>query len=485
MGTILTQGPKLGTISLFNRFTAALALFAPLCFAQSSAWGQEPEASPPSLPGGDAPEEADLPPPDPLQEQIRELSDRLKAMEDQQIRKAQSPLTINGYVDFGFFAPYGNHGVGFIEDIGNLRFPEFSPDRPGGYGWTFMGDILATEVNSRGEVADLGTPPGLPRPRFDSIHSGGAPGFVANEINMRLGYALTDRAILRTSINFVPRSGMDFALGDFMDVDIAEVEYVVTDDGNTSVWAGKILPVFGIEYKDRKSDQRFGVTPSLIQRYTSGPQLGVKVRSKLLNDWLIVAASVTNNSSGTEQFHFQSEIDRNSGKTLNGRLALSVPIGDFVAALAGHKLELGLSGEWGPQDWATDNSGKIWFAGVDLQYLSANFMIKAQGIRGGAPGSGLDEVAYHLDLHTSGYVEVDWQALGFLGFMGRVEQRDAIVSLGANRIYITKGRRVTPGIRVVLSPHIILKAEYLWNIEYGRVKSFRNDVFTSSLVLAF
>jgi hypothetical protein len=479
MGTILTQGPRLCNSSLFNRFSVAIAFFAPLCLAQLPAWGQEAETGAPALPGGDV-DEADMPPPDPLQEQIRELSERLKAMEDQQIRKAASPLTINGYVDFGFFVPYGNSGVGVVEDLGNRTFPEFS-----NYGWTFMGDILSTTVNSRGEVADLGKLPGLIRPRFDSINSGGAPGFIANEVNLRLSYALTDRAILRTSINFVPRSGMDFALGDFMDVDQAEMEYVVTDDGNTSVWAGKIMPVFGIEYKDRKSDQRFGITPSLIQRYTSGPQLGVKIRSKLLNDWIIVAASVTNNSSGTEQFHFQSEIDKNSGKTLNGRLALSVPIGDFIPFLAGHKLEIGGSGEWGPQDWATDNSGKIWFAGVDVQYLSANFMIKAQGIRGGAPGSGLDDVAYHLDLHTSGYVEIDWQALGFLGFMLRGEQRDAIVSLGLNRIYITKGRRVTPGVRVVLSPHIILKAEYLWNTEYGRVRSFTNNVFTSSLVLAF
>ena len=53
------------------------------------------------------------------------------------------------------------------------------------------------------------------------------------------------------------------------------------------------MPVFGIEYKERKSDQRYGITPSLIARYTIGSQLGVKVRSKLLDDWLILAAAVT------------------------------------------------------------------------------------------------------------------------------------------------------------------------------------------------
>src|SRR5690606_23161988 len=98
-----------------------------------------------------------------------------------------------------------------------------------------------------------------------------------------------DDAIMRASMNFVPRSPtQDFALGDFLEVDLAELEYIVTDDGQTSLFVGKILPVFGIEYEDRKSDQRFGVTPSLIARYTTGPQLGVKLRSKLFDDWLIV-----------------------------------------------------------------------------------------------------------------------------------------------------------------------------------------------------
>jgi len=457
---------------------AALSLSAPVLAADNEGVPQAP-----NLPGADTAEEAKADQIEQLTQQMAELSARLKQTEEQQRANATSPLSIHGYVDFGFFAPIGNRGVGFIEDVGNKqtdgtgRLPDLTK-----YSWTFLGDILATAVNTRGEVASLGHPPAVTR--FDSINSEGAPGFIANEVNLRLGYALTERAQLHTNINFMPRSGHEFNLGDFVDVDLAEVEYVATSDGNTSVFAGKIMPVFGIEYKERRSDQRFGITPSLIQRYTSGSQLGVKVRSKLFNQWIIVAASATNDSSGTEQFHFQSEIDRNSGKTINGRLALSIPIGTLVRGIAGDKLELGGSGEIGPQDWATDNSGNIWFVGVDLQYLSTNFALKAQWIKGKAPGTS-DGTAWQLDLHNSGYVEFNWQVIPLFGFLLRAEQRDAFVAQGLVRAYLTKERRYTIGARAVLNPHVMAKVEYFKNQEYGGIAEFKNDMFTSSLVLSY
>jgi hypothetical protein len=475
METALRGNPRLQSI-VDKRLGYVVLASVVVCGSATIALAAESDSGPtaPNLPGVDGDgEDVRV---EQLERQLSELSERLKQAEEQQRVKRESPLSIHGYVDFGFFVPIGNHGVGFIEDFGNTQFPQFS-----GYSWTFLGDILSTAINTRGEVASLGSPPGVIR--FDSVSSDGAPGFIANEVNLRLGYALTERALLRTSVNFVPRSGHDFALGDFTDVDLAEMEYVATDDGNTSIFVGKTLPVFGIEYKERKSDQRFGITPSLIQRYTSGPQLGVKVRSKLLYDWLIVAGSVTNNSSGTEQFHFQSEIDKNSGKTLNGRLAVSIPIGNFVAFLSGDKLELAVSGEWGPQDWAPNNAGKIEFFGADLQYLSTNFALKAQMIRGSAPGT-VDGVAWKLELHNSGYVEFDWQVLAYFGFLLRAELRDAFVSQGMDRAYLTKEQRFTVGARVVFNPHIILKAEYLNNREYGGINEFRNDIFTTSLVLA-
>jgi hypothetical protein len=432
------------------------------------------EGEAPSLPS--QAEEPELDQNQLLEQQLVELKDRLQRSEDAQ-RNARSPFSVHGYADLGFFVPYGNGGAGWVRDNGHVQMPQYSQ-----FAWTFVGDILATTINSRGEVADLGDSPGTAR--FDSVDSNGAPGFLVNEINARLGYSLTEQAIVRTSVNFMPRTGKEFSLGDFLEVDVAELEYVLTRDGNTSIFVGKSLPTFGIEYKDRKSDQRFGVTPSLLHRYTAGTQLGLKIRSKLLDEWLVLAASATNGSSVTEQFHFSREIDSNAGKTVTGRVAVSVPVGNLARFIAGDRLELGVSGEWGPQDFAIDNKGDMLFVGADLQYLGTGFNIKAQVMRGEAPGSEVSR-AFGLKLNNSGYVELNWLVLARVGLMARAEARDAVVTLGNERAYITKSARLTGGLRFVLSSNIVLKAEYLHNREYGGIRSFKNDVFTSSLVLAY
>jgi hypothetical protein len=455
---------------------AALSLLAsPALAPRAFAQDEKPEA--PSLP--EATDDQTPPAADQfatMEQEIAELKEQM-AHDQQERLKSVSALSFNGYVDFGYFAPIGNDGVGWIRDAGNVAFPQYAK-----YSWVFLGDILATAVNSRGEVASLGNAPGINR--FDSVNSSGAGGFVVNEINLRPRYQLADNAIMRASVNFVPRTGSDFALGDFVEADQAELEYLPTTDGKTSIFIGKTMPVFGIEYKERRSDQRFGITPSLLGRYTDGPVLGVKARSKLLNDWLILAGSVTNGSSTTEQFHFYSEIDQNWGKTLTGRAAINIPVGHLFRN--DDRLEIGLSGEWGPQDRATDDGGKIWFEGLDLQYVNANFAFKAQVMRGGAPGlADAAQNVYGLQLHPSGYAEFDWQVLPRFGFMLRGALRDAIVTLGTDRIYITKEIQYTAGVRVVFNPHILAKLEYNHNQEYGGVTSFLDDIYTSSLVLAF
>jgi hypothetical protein len=458
----------------------AIAVLAPL-FAATPALAQEERSQAPSLPDSSSDEAAAAAAaPDRIQmleERMNELNLQLRQSEELR-QKSISPLSWNGYVDFGFFVPLGNGGAGWVRDTGPMRqFPQYA-----NYSWTFLGDILATAINTRGEVADLGDAPDAPR--FDSVNSDGAYGFILNEINLRPRYQLSDRAILRASVNFVPRTGSDFALGDIVDADLGELEYLVTPDGKTSVFVGKMMPVFGIEYKQRKSDQRYGITPSLIARYTVGSQLGIKVRSKLADDWLILAASVTNNSSTIEMFHFYSEIDKNDSKFLNGRAAVSIPVGRLYRT--DDRLELGVSGEYGGQDRALDNAGKMWLAGLDLQYLGVNFAVRGQLIEGRSPGhpDAADGV-WGLHLNPSGFLELEWQLLAQFGIYARIENRDAIVTLGSERIYVTKEWRVTAGVHVVVNSHIVVKGEYLHNDEYGGIREFDNDVATSSLVLFF
>lgn len=386
------------------------------------------------------------------------------------------PLSFSGYVDLGFFVPFGN-GSGVEQDTGNAAFPEFA----GRYAWVFYGDLLAPAVNTRGEVADLGELPGAQR--FDSIHSRGAPGFIANEVNLTARAAVGDSMLVTASANFTPRSGRDFALGDVFDVDLAQLEWMPTEDKRLSLFVGKMEPVIGVEYRQRKANSRFGITPSLIARYTTGTPLGVKGRVKLFKgDFLTVAAALTNGSSTTEQFHFYDEIDTNAGKTVSGRVSLK-PFAFLESSPLG-ELEVGVSGEIGPQDLARDSSEPLWFLGVDLLWHKWRFDVEAQWLRGMSAGRAQDGV-YGLHLNHGAYLTVTWRITPLFGVLVRGELRDAFVFLGDERAYLTRSYRVTGGLRFSFNEHVTLKAEYLFNGEYGGVPFVRNDVFTSSLVLAY
>jgi hypothetical protein len=412
--------------------------------------------------------------PDPLT-RIRDLELRLEQTREE-LQRNRPRVTVGGYVDFGFFVPQGD-GSGIVRDSGNLIFPEYA----GRYGWVFLGDLLAPTVNSRGEVADVGDAAGSVR--FDSINSRGAPGFIANELNLTLTSALAESVLGTASVNFVPRTGSDFALGDFIDIDLAQIEWVLTDSGNTSLFVGKTESLLGVEYRDRKSPSRFGITPSLLARYTTAPALGIKLRTKLgPQDFLVLAGAVTNGSNTTEQFHFFDEIDSNAAKTGSGRIGVRLPFP--------FELELGFSGALGAQDRARGSDGNMWFWGPDLLAALGPVELKGQFLKGRSPGRPGDQV-YGLRLDGGGYLEGDWMITPWLGVMARGEYRDAFVWLGdadvadgANRAYLTRSWRATGAARVVFNDRIVLKAEYLRNGEYGGIPAIKNDVFTSSLVFS-
>lgn len=404
---------------------------------------------------------------------INELQQRLDQMQEL-VANRQPRVIVGGYVDLGFYATQGN-GSGIVRDQGNLSFPQYA----GKYGWVFLGDILAPAINSRGEVADLGDASGAV-PRYDPIHSGGAPGFIVNEFNLKLTSGLGKSAIATASLNFTPRTGSNFSLGDVFDMDIAQLEWMPTRSQKTSIFVGKFDSVLGIEYRERKSDQRYGITPSLISRYTTGTAIGVKVRSKFgPDDLLVLAGAATNGSFTTEQFFFYNETDTNVGKTVSGRISLHPPIP--------LDMELGTSGMYGPQDRSPNDAGKMWFWGVDYQLHLRRADLRAEYLRGASPGDALNSV-YGLQLHGGGYLELVAYLQAHFGLIGRIEYRDAFITLidptgGNNRAYLTKGWRATGGVHVNFTDRIILKAEYLHNGEYGGVPQIKDDVVTSSLVL--
>jgi hypothetical protein len=290
---------------------------------------------------------------------------------------------------------------------------------------------------------------------------------------------------VRTSVDFMPRSGHDFSIGDFVEVDVAELEYVLTRDGNTSIFVGKSLPTFGIEYKERKSDQRFGITPSLVHRYTAGSQIGLKIRSKLLNEWLVLAGSVTNGSSVTEQFHFSREIDDNAGQDpvraasrfhpggQPGPLHRRRPAWSWGSRASGVPQDNATTTRATPSSWASTCS--TWAPASPQGPGHARRLARAAS----------SSRAFGLKLNKSGYLRSTGWSWARVGLLARAEIRDAVVTLGSERAYITKSARFTGGLRFVLGSNIVLKAEYLNNREYGGILPFKNDVFTSSLVLAY
>ena len=479
-----------------RRIAVAATLLLAAAFA-SNARAQTAPAAPPAPEPETAADTDDNDAGPPLvdtQTQINDLRERILDLEQrldqtQKIATARRPIvSVAGYVDAGFFAASGT-GVGIIQDSGPAalrKYPEYM-DR---YSWVFLGDLLAPAVNSRGEAADLGDFAGIDR--FDSVNSNGAPGFIINEVNLTLNAALSPSALATASVNFIPRSGHDFSIGDFIEVDLAQLEWMPLPSGKTSIFVGKFDSVIGIEYRERKANQRFGITPSLIARYTTGTPIGIKVRSKLGdNDRVVIAAAATNGTSTTEQFHFYDEVDSNAGKTASGRLSVKpVPTLD---------LEIGASGEYGSQDRALDSLDATWFWGFDLLGHLGPVDVKAQYLRGHAAGERADRIydpahrPYGLDLKQGGYLEADWMITPLLGVYGRGDLRDALVWLGnpngtpqlGDRLYITKSWRATGGVRAVINEHIVLKAEYLHNGEYGRIPEIANDVFTSSLLLIY
>jgi len=401
---------------------------------------------------------------------------------DTKIRR-QEFLTgrLHGYLDAGFFFVSGD-GSGTRPDLGNetLGLDAVAPDD-----WVFMGDPLSTAVNSRGDIADAGDSQAV---AFDPIRSRGNPTFLVNAFNIAPSIGLGEHIAVEGMVDFLPRGQTiapygDTALRDYLDIKLAYVLWrpaLKRFDVELSV--GKVDSAFGREYRSQEAPDRTTVTPSLMCRYTCGRPTGVKSRWKFLSDrQLTVNLSLANGSTMQPTFGAASDREHNAAKTVAGRVSYRFPVG------AG--LEFGGSGLAGAQDMQADSGVLQWQYGVDAHLSINGLEFTAEFIQGQMPGR--EEPgqapcagAQCLDV-LSAYGLLGYRFTNWLMPYIRVDWRDAQHRHGGRYHYESTLARFTPGVRFEIGEHMIIKGEYTFNRELGRIPQFPNDVLTTSVVARF
>src|SRR6185369_15602016 len=174
---------------------------------------------------------------------------------------------ITAFLDVGAFATGGN-GAGIRSDLGHFYYPKYAGRIAGQ--WVFMGDPLATPINSLGEPADTASSREI---KTDTIHSGGRPTVIVNSLGLAIGRSLSDGISMAALAELLPRPA-----GSMLDVEYAEIRWRPSTSYDLELRAGKIDSVLGVEYRSQDANKRLGVTPSLICRYTCGRPFGIEAR---------------------------------------------------------------------------------------------------------------------------------------------------------------------------------------------------------------
>ncbi len=431
----------------------ALALCARIAAAQDPVDEPPPAVAPP------APSEEVL--------ALRERVERLEAV----ARRSSSHLDLpegvklrpNGYVDFGWFDAQGD-GVAYVRDPGR---------EDASAAWVFTGDPWANPVNAQGDSADLG----LDRTnisRYDPIASGGVPSFILSTVNSGAVVTVGSHFLAETSLDFEARQGVLGTSGDQLWIDLAYLEWIPSTRHDLHVFAGKFEPVFGIEYRTRKAPDRFGVTPSIMSRYTVGTPTGLKARGSVLDRQLILALSVTNGGPMTERFaHFFDEIDSNGVPTGAARLA--------VAPKLPFKLEVGGSAVYGAQDAQPDPTTTGWQVGADARLQTGKLTVQAEFVRVSQPGGSVFATSA-VDAR-GWYGEADARLFAWGGLMARVDRRIAELSADDN-LYLTDDLRVAMAVRFDPTFNVIAKLEYLRILELLGPE-IPDDILTASAIFRF
>jgi hypothetical protein len=389
------------------------------------------------------------------------------------------PLTMMGYVDFGF-ADAGGDGTSFPP--GDFRVPA-------DYGV----DTFATAVNSRGDVASIDaagrvTNGFLPR----SVNIAGRPSFLLNVVNQDLRYQAPNVPVMAfVRLQVLPRWGGDGA-GNVTPVFVEQAFGRVTPIEGRELFlaGGKFDSVFGIEYLENASPYRTGITPSLFARYTTGTALGVKAfyRQQIPVLWSAVSINIaaTNGSNFVEALQ---PVDA----SLTGVPIASGRFG-YELNLPSVQIKLGASGLQGPRNDQFDRSSIIEMFGFDARLYVAGLSLSGEYVhvneQEGAGGKQTGAGGYLIA--SEFYAEGFWAQAAFALTLprgalraitpyARYERRHAWFE-GFRPITVA---RVTAGLRLELWGSLILKGEFLFNQELAGAPNVENNVLTTSVVYAW
>ncbi len=206
----------------------------------------------------------------------------------------------------------------------------------------------------------------------------------------------------------------------------------------------------------------------------------MKARARFIDDLVIANVAITNGSHFIEGFPFADETDTNELKTVAGRLS----------SLIAHKVEIGVSGAWGSQDYQPSDSVHQWHIGGDIHVEWKDLELTAELVHGRANGKTSAMAVAGCDVapcihYTGGYVLLAYRVTNVFVPYARADYRDAEHESGASFVYYADLWRATVGLRAEIGNRVILKLEATKNQELGRVPQFPDDVVTSSLVLKF
>lgn len=382
-------------------------------------------------------------------------------------------LQQEGYFDAGWFDAQGD-GVAYARDVAHRTLGAGPDGRYVEVPWVYYGDPWANAVNSQGDVADLG----LDRtaiPRFDPIQSGGRPTFLVSRVHHRIAVDRGDQLGLRFGVNLEPRTGTLGSPGDVLSIDTAYLVWRPFEESDLKLYIGRLESGFGREYRYRHASTRIGITPSILSRYLVGLQTGVRVRGTVRR-WLGYSLAITNGGTVREEFgHLANDLDANGVPTATARVGVLVrrPV----------RLEVGVSGQGGPQDGQPSAQRLGWQVGVDAHLDAGRLSVDAEGMIARAPGDPVDPKVERLDARGAvGTVQV--RPIPSVIPYARVDWRDAELLAWPN-LYVSDVLRVTAGTQVDVGRSVSLKAEYLHLEELAPGTDLRDDVFTTSVVFRY